>query len=441
MSLAELVFAAGVVGAGGAGFPTHKKLTGSARLLVANGAECEPLLASDRYVMRHEAAEVIAGLEAIRRELGCPEAVIGLKRTYVREIAALEAAIAAQGAAVSLHLVDSFYPAGDEQTLIFEITGQTVPPGGLPLALGIVVVNVTTARNVAFARRGEPVTRRLVTVNGAVRRPAVVDAPVGTTAADLVDAAGGTTAGAAVFVQGGPLMGAYHPWSDAASLGFGKANGGLVVLPAQHRLALQAAKPVERIIREAQSACIQCQACTDLCPRHLIGHRLRPHRVMRAAGTEEAVLLDPLLCCECGICELIACPMGLSPRRVIQYAKGALRASGARLDGPAAAVWPEQQAGRPGRRIAQSRLVAHLGLDGYPGQVDDLVVCEPSRVAIPLRHGAGRPARPVVAAGDEVTAGQVIAAVGPDEVGCLVHASIGGRIAEVAPGFIAIERK
>ncbi|MDR1266414.1 MAG: 4Fe-4S dicluster domain-containing protein [Propionibacteriaceae bacterium] len=440
MSLLDQVFAAGVVGAGGAGFPTHRKLTGPAQWLIVNGVECEPLLASDRHVMRHHGDQVVAGARAVAQALGA-RALIATKRTYGRELAALTAAIAAQPGEVELRPVDSFYPAGDEQTLIFELTGRTTPPGGLPAALGVVVVNVTTARNIALAMAGQPVTRRLVTVNGAVARPAVVDAPVGALAADLVAAAGGATAADPVLVRGGPLMGRYLPWSEADRLGLGKADGGLLVLPGQHRLALQAARPVEQLLRQAQSACVQCQACTDLCPRYLIGHQIRPHLVMRATfagGGVDPGLTDPLLCCECGLCELFACPMGLSPRRIIQYAKGTLRAAGAR---PEPLVHPEQQAERPGRRVPQSRLIARLDLERYPNQVDRLVVLEPDRVVVPLRHGVGRAAEPVVEAGQAVALGQVIAQVGLDEIGCLVHASIAGRVAQVGAAGIVIERE
>jgi len=465
MGVLEAIFAAGVVGAGGAGFPTHLKLKAGAELLIVNAAECEPLLASDRYVMRHFAGAVVRALVALREELGIGRVVIGTKAKYAAEIASLRTAIEAAGGGIEIGLVDSFYPAGDEQVLIHELTGRSVPPGGIPLDLGIVVINVTTVYMIAGALEGVPVTRRLVTVNGAVGRPVIVDAPVGTTAADLIAAAGGVAAGgrdggtaggpgaggigagarlpgsAAAYkiVRGGPLMGRHYPMREAGVLGYGKADGGLIVLPGDNPIVTLLARPEERVILEARSICIQCRMCTEFCPRYLIGHPLRPHRVMRsvATNTEPQDLTDALLCVECGLCELFACPMGISPRQMCIMVKGQLRAAGVGLTTHES--HPEQTADRPWRRVAQSRFIERLGLGGYPTLVEDLVSVNPYSVRIPLRHGVGRPAVPVVAAGEAVTTGQVIATVGRDDVGCLVHASIAGRVTEVTPDHISIE--
>lgn len=440
MDLAEQVFAAGVVGAGGAGFPTHLKLVDGARLLVVNGAECEPLLASDRYFMRHHADEIVAGIQAVAAAHAIPRVVIGLKAKYADEIAALQAAITAAGAAIELHGTEAFYPAGDEQVLIYEITGQTVPPGGIPLALGIVVINVTTALEIHRAQQGEPVLRRLVTVTGEVRAPALVDAPVGTTPADLIAAAGGAGVASYAFIRGGPLMGQQYHMDAASSFGFTKADAGLIVLPAGHPLIEFSAKPIQHILNETRSACIQCTLCTELCPRFLIGHQMRPHRVMRSvqSGGSETDLLDALLCCECGICELYACPMGLSPRRMNVHVKGLLRAKGVTQADPH--IYPGYTADREYRRIAQSRFVERWQLGRYPTHLDQVVPCEPASVMIPTKHGVGRPSRPVVAVGDQVQAGQVVASVDAGEVGSLVHASIGGRVTTVTADFITIGR-
>ena len=439
MTVLDAIFAAGVVGDGGAGFPTHKKLVSGAKLMIVNAAECEPLLASDRYVMRHFAGEVVGALTVVQTELGIPRVVIGTKAHYTAEIAALREAIAAAGSDIEIHPVESFYPAGDEQVLIYEITGETVPPGGIPLALGIVVVNVTTAYAIAQALDGHPVTRRYVTVNGAVNHPVIVDVPVGTTPADLIAAAGGTTLGAYRIIRGGPLMGRQVPMEQAAAFGYGKADGGLIVLPLNSPVVTLHDKPLERVILEARSICIQCSLCTELCPRYLIGHQMRPHRVMRsvATGTHPEDLTDALLCCECGICELFACPMGLSPREMNITVKASLREAGVKAADPA--IHPEHTAARPYRRIAQSRFIARLDLAAYPNHLEEAIRIDPPSVKIPLRHGVGKPARPVVSAGDQVSAGQVIAEVGRDEVGCLVHASLAGRVAAVTADHIHIE--
>ncbi|MDR1852072.1 MAG: 4Fe-4S dicluster domain-containing protein, partial [Propionibacteriaceae bacterium] len=371
-----------------------------------------------------------------------PRVVLGTKRKYTAEIAALRAEIAAQGAGVEIFEMDSFYPAGDEQVLIYEITGKTVPPGGIPIALGIVVVNVTTLLNIYRASLGEPVTRRYVTVNGEVAHPCVVDAPVGSSPEDLIEAAGGARIREYSLVRGGPMMGRQYP-GGTSGLGFGKADGGLLVLPSDNRIFTIKNQPIEHVILQARSTCIQCTLCTELCPRYLIGHQMRPHRVMRSvalgpgntANAEGA--MDALLCSECGICELFSCPMGLSPRRMNVYMKGLLRPAGA---SPNQDVYPSHTRSREYRRIAQSRFIERLGLGRYDNHVSDLVRLDPEQVKIPLKHGVGRPSEPCVSVGDAVAVGDVIAAVEQSEVGCLVHASIDGRISSIDPEYITIRR-
>ena len=132
MSIIDAIFQAGVVGCGGAGFPTHQKLSGQGiRHLIINGAECEPLLGTDRWLMRSRPGDIVAAAAAVAKEIGAEDCTIGLKKSYTREIVALETAIRKlpQGAVpVRLHTVESFYPAGDEQVLVYEVTGKVVPP-------------------------------------------------------------------------------------------------------------------------------------------------------------------------------------------------------------------------------------------------------------------------------------------------------------------------
>jgi Na+-translocating ferredoxin:NAD+ oxidoreductase RnfC subunit len=478
--LAAKVFAAGVVGAGGAGFPTHKKLTSRVRLLVVNGAECEPLLASDKFAMRCFADEIVAGLGAVRAALGFPRTVIGVKAKRSEEIAALRAALGRAGSGgpgradsaprpaseVEICELDNYYPVGDEQVLVHQITGETVPPGGLPLDLGVLVMNVTTLRDVHGAVDGRPVTRRLITVTGEVAQPCVVDAPIGTTAADLIAAAGGPATERWAMIRGGPMMGRHHPAGAAGSLGFGKADSGLVVLSADHPLVQSAATPIEAVLEQA-SACVQCARCTDFCPRFLTGHRVRPHRVMKAVaagalaeadgrtGSASGVpaatgakpagkvairdLADALLCSECGLCELFACPAGLSPRRVNAHVKAVLRAHGDAE--PVKTVKSFQVAERPGRLVGQDQIIERLGLAGFEADSERLVRLDPTRVVMPLRHGVGRPAQAVLTVGEPVKVGDVIGRVDMAETGALTHASIDGVATAVETDHVVIEAR
>ncbi|MDR3164323.1 MAG: SLBB domain-containing protein [Synergistaceae bacterium] len=428
MNLLKIVYEAGIVGAGGAGFPTHKKLSGEFDTVIVNAAECEPLLESDRCVMRNYAAMIAEALSVIRRETGASRVVIGTKKKYEREIAALRSAFAEAGADFEIFGVSSFYPAGDEQVMIYEITGRTVPPGGIPLALGIVVLNITTVLDIWRALHGVPVTEKLVTVTGEVKRPVILKTPVGTRVTDCIAAAGGTLVDPWMLIKGGPMMGRQFGMSEAEAQTIGKADGGLIVLSPDHALPTFSRKPLKRMINEAKSACIQCSYCTELCPRYLIGHKMRPHRVMRsiATGTNQNDLTDAVLCCECGICELFSCPMRLSPRRINVYVKGILRSSGAKLEDRS--IYPEHAKVRDYRRIAQKRFIARLELGKYDHHIDEVVEYTPKTVSIPLKHGVGRPSEPVVSVGDVVNRGDVIASVPFDDVGCVIHASIDGVI-------------
>ena len=164
MSIIDAIFQAGVVGCGGAGFPTHQKLSGQGiRHLIINGAECEPLLGTDRWLMRSRPGDIVAAAAAVAKEIGAEDCTIGLKKSYTREIVALETAIRKlpQGAVpVRLHTVESFYPAGDEQVLVYEVTGKVVPPAGIPLDVGAAVSNAATMAAVYDAMEGRPFIRK-----------------------------------------------------------------------------------------------------------------------------------------------------------------------------------------------------------------------------------------------------------------------------------------
>ena len=189
MGLIDQIRDAGVVGAGGAGFPTDRKLNCKAEIFIVNGIECEPLLRTDRHVMELHAPEIVRTVRAIRDQIGAKRAVIALKRHYEDAVKALSAAV--KGTKVELYLSDSFYPAGDEQNLVYCVTGRTVPTGGIPLDVGCVVSNVSTVLNIAAAMEGRPVTDKLVTVGGAVNHPVTVSAPIGAPLSALLEAAGG----------------------------------------------------------------------------------------------------------------------------------------------------------------------------------------------------------------------------------------------------------
>ncbi|MGC8989194.1 MAG: SLBB domain-containing protein, partial [Verrucomicrobiia bacterium] len=205
MNLAEKVRLAGVVGAGGGGFPTHVKLGASADTVIANGAECEPLLHKDAAVMEHEADAVVRGItlamEAVRAKTG----VVAIKAKNKHAVDAMTAAC--RGTPVKVHLLGDYYPAGDEYDLVYNVTGRLIPPAGIPLQVGAVVMNVETLANVAAAADGRAVTHKTITVAGAVKEPVTLRVPVGTTWKDAIDAAGGLATEDPVLCIGGLMMG------------------------------------------------------------------------------------------------------------------------------------------------------------------------------------------------------------------------------------------
>ena len=158
MNLVERIRDAGIVGCGGAGFPTHAKLKPGLEYLIINGAECEPLLRTDRYIMKNRSAEIVRAVQAVAEALSIPRCVIAVKHHYAEEIRSLRAAISRAETPIQIHELDSFYPAGDEQTIVYEVTGRVVPPGGIPAAVGAVVDNVATMLAVSEAMDGKPLS-------------------------------------------------------------------------------------------------------------------------------------------------------------------------------------------------------------------------------------------------------------------------------------------
>ncbi len=224
------VQAAGVVGAGGGGFPTHAKLKATVDTVIANGSECEPLLASDKYLLKGQAASVVEGVELAMDATGAGSGFIAVKGHHRDVVQALQTALAGHDR-IRIHLLENYYPAGDEFLTVFDVTKRVIPEGGLPLHVGVLVGNVLTFSQVAAALHGKPVTERPLTIAGSVRRPVVVVAPIGTPYADLLPMAGGTCDPGDVLIDGGPMMGSLI---DDPGLGIARTTSAILALPADH---------------------------------------------------------------------------------------------------------------------------------------------------------------------------------------------------------------
>ena len=432
-TLLQRVREAGVVGEGGAGFPTHVKYDAQVETVIANGCECEPLIYTDQHIMRRHAAAIVRALKAVKAAMGAGRGIIAIKRKYTEVAGRLEEAMVGTG--IELAQLDNFYPAGDEHVLMHELLGRAIPPLGLPKDVGAVVSNVGTLYSVSRAMNGHPVTHRAVTVTGEVARPSVLTVPVGAAAADCIDACGGPVVSDPVYVLGGPMMGRFvDDPEEMRRTVITKTGGGLIVLPRGHYLHRMATLSVREMQKQAGAACIQCRYCTDLCPRHNIGHGFETHRVMRAfgGGVDTAMgVLQASMCSECGVCELFACPMRLSPRRINAMFKAKFKEEGLKYEGPREIV-DSQSILNSFRKVPVSRLAIKLDLlkymDLHPEDGGELT---PGSVRIPLHQHTGAPAEARVRPGDAVQVGDLIGEIPEGSLGARVHASLAGTVTDV----------
>ena len=449
--IVQRVKAAGVVGAGGAGFPTHVKLGAKVDTIIANGAECEPLLHCDKHLMVAHAEQVLEGLRIELEATGAQRGIIALKSEYQEVVEAVRGELEkekAAGTAGNLELFAierSTYPAGDEFVLVYEVLGRLIPETGLPLQVGCVVQNVATLTNVAAAVNHEqPVTERYLTVTGAVNEPKTVRVPIGISYGDAVARAGGPTLceGEYRVVVGGPMMGRLASNLDEPVT---KTTSGLIVLPLDNAVVTYMSRPLDRWMKRGAATCDQCRDCTMLCPRYLLGHNFRPHEIMRAVPYHIPVPSDfitgAVLCCECRLCEAYACPLELSPVSFYKSIKRKLAAAGWKNDRHKRTDFCPHPF-RSGRGVPIERLVNRLGLHKYherPVALDDSDVL-PARVVLLLKQHTGVPATPVVSAGQKVERGDLVASIPEGKLGAALHASISGRVTQVDERSITIER-
>ena len=281
--LKSLIKESGVAGAGGAGFPSYAKLSDRADTVILNCAECEPLFRLHRQLLRRYSFEIISTLNLICESIGAKRFIVAMKKGYQSTAEAVERDIASfkKGKVNYLYEV---YPAGDEIILIHDTTGRTVPAGGLPIDVGVIVYNVETVLNIYRATKGEKVTYKYVTVGGAVKNPQTYRVPLGTPLTTLVELSGGASEENTVLLSGGPMTGNLAKQGETVT----KTTNGVLVLPRDNPVIMQRMQNVAVLKRRTMSACCQCRMCTDMCPRHLIGYPIEPHRFMRGVKHDDA---------------------------------------------------------------------------------------------------------------------------------------------------------
>lgn len=221
-----------------------------------------------------------------------------------------------------------------------------------------------------------------------------------------------------------------------------KTGGGLIVLPRGHYLHRMATLSVREMQKQAAAACIQCRYCTDLCPRHNVGHSFETHRVMRAfgGGVDTTMgVLQAYMCSECGVCELFACPMRLSPRRINALFKAKFKEEGLTYEGPREIV-DSQSVLNSFRKVPVSRLAIKLDLLKYMDiHPEDGGLMSPEMVRIPLHQHTGAAADSRVRVGDTVKVGDLVGEIPEGALGARVHASVDGVVTEVGSS-ISIKR-
>lgn len=437
--LQKIVYDAGIVGAGGAGFPTHRKFSENVEQIVVNAAECEPLMMVDHHILERHLQALVDTLNLLCDVMDAKEALIGIKG---KNMHLLDEKVTAslKGSRVKIKEIPDIYPAGDEVVLTYETTGKIIPEGAIPVMVGVMVINVETVYNIYKAvNKATPVIEKYVTIGGDVPRDITVKAPVGMKISELLAAAGYLNLKDKEVVNGGPMMGKLVDLENDVVT---KTTKGLLVFPKTHSIIQRIKMPTNIAIKRSAAACCNCTMCSDMCPRYLLGYNLQVHKTVRAAGHGEVsdteAFLQNALCCGCGICSVIACQQSILPSKVSMEIKGALGRHGLRRQNN---IQPEHvRPERASRLVSSNKLIDRLGIRRYVKDKVEKVdtVFNPSAVYIELKQHVGKPASAVVNVGDRVTKGQVVAVVDYSDLGTCMHASIDGTVQAVTDRFVVI---
>ena len=436
--LSNILRNSGVVGAGGAGFPSYAKLNEKADTIILNCAECEPLLKLHRQLLEIKAREILSALNTVSEAIGAEKIIIAIKPSYKKAVEAVKREIEDFNTAEIKYLPEA-YPSGDEVVTIYETTGRVVEAGKLPISVGVIVYNVETMFNAYNAVvSSKAVTEKYITVTGAVKSPVTVKVPIGITYKEVIELAGGATIPEFEIVAGGPMTGPIVSEYDVVT----KTTNALIVLPPNHYVINKKKEKVTVSVNRVMSACCQCNYCTDLCPRNLLGSPINPAKLMRAFATKNALDTEPFLnsnfCSACNLCTMFSCFQGLNPAGIIATTRAELRKNGAPMPTPTV---KEVNPNREGRRVSVERLVSRLGLADYnhPAPLTE-VEDNFKKVKIMLSQHIGAPAVTTVSVGSKVNKGDLIATAERDKLSVPIHSSIDGTVSEIHEKYIIITR-
>lgn len=426
----EKVRNAGIIGAGGAGFPTYVKIQRQVETVIANAVECEPLLYTDKVLLGLFTSEIISAIKLVIEHCHATRGYVAIKSKYSDLIETVQKAIdSSDSDNITVFPVDDFYPAGDENVLVTEITGKVIPTFGIPLDCGVLVQNVGTLFNIHHAVKDQPVIDKVVTVTGDVHSPSVLQVPLGISFKSLVDLCGGCTTDDPVFIDGGPMMGHAADPEDVVK----KTTSAVLCLDKYHPVSISLLRTARQSGRISPSTCMNCGNCTKLCPRHYQGYDIHPHKLMaaRLAGLkeEEEQLIQGLRCCECGLCEHFACDFNLSPKKLFQQYKQSAKNDSFKIK-PEWKTSVNPLKDRSLSKVPSSRLIKKLNLTKYLStpRISLSREVKPHTIRIPLNQHIGCPARPVVKTGESVNRGSLIALPEENTLGIPYHASVDGTV-------------
>ncbi len=439
--LQKIVYEAGIVGAGGAGFPTHRKFSDKVKQIIVNAAECEPLMMVDHHLLEHHLQALVDTLNILIDTMGADEAIIGIKG---KNMHLLDEKIVASlaGTKVKIKEIPDIYPAGDEVVLTYETTGKIIPEGAIPVMVGVMVINVETVYNIHCAlKRGESVTQKYITIGGDTKEDITVKAPVGMKIKELLEAAGYGDLEDKAVINGGPMMGKLVDLENDVVT---KTTKGLLIFPTAHSIIQRKKRPMSMTLKRASAACCNCTMCSDMCPRNLLGYNIQVHKTVRAASHSEVTdaesFLQSALCCGCGVCTVIGCQQMLDPQAISMEVKGELGRQGLRRQNNKAPEKVREE--RASRLVSSSVLIDRLGIRKYvKAHVERRYMdFSPKEVYIELKQHVGKPASATVKKGDKVKIGDIVAQTAYEDLGTTMHASINGKIKAVTDRFVIIEK-
>lgn len=425
----------GIVGAGGAGFPTYAKLSYDVNTVILNGAECEPLFRVDRNLLKEEAYKILKGLDIIVEILGAKEGIVAFKEHYKGANVAVDKEIYKFNKLRKFLLKDG-YPAGDEVVLVYEAINKIVPQGGIPLNVGVMVVNVETVLNVYKAViENTPVTHKYLTVGGAVNEPKTICAPIGIKFKELLKEVSGTTIEDFKVLIGGPMTGRFGSLNDTVT----KTTKGIFIIPKDNPIVANREIKLSVELKRAMGVCSQCRMCTDLCPRYNLGHKIEPHKIMNSLAFglnyNTDVFINAFGCSGCNLCSSYSCHQGLNPKAIIDELKVRFKKNGIK---PIKINDVKVKRDREYRRVPVKRVLSRLSLSKFDKEAEIFEFSgEIKKLKINLLQSIGKAPYPVVKVNETVKKNQVIAKI-DDSLGVYLHSPINGRVKSISNEFIEI---